>query len=54
MKKIVLLLIWYGKFRNYFEFWLKSIEYNPSIDFILITDQTNIINTPKNLSLIHI
>ncbi len=54
MKKIVLLLIWYGKFRNYFEFWLKSIEYNPSIDFILITDQTNIINTPKNLKIINI
>ena len=27
MKKIVLLLIWYGKFRNYFEFWLGTIKY---------------------------
>lgn len=40
MKKIVLIICWFGKFRNDFEFWLKSVEFNNTIDFLIFTDQT--------------
>lgn len=38
MKKILLIIPYFGKFPNYFELWLKSVEYNKSIDFLIITD----------------
>lgn len=38
MKKILLIIPYFGKFPDYFELWLKSVEYNKSIDFLIITD----------------
>lgn len=46
MKKIALIVPWFGPFRNDFYFWLKSVEYNPTVDFLFFTDQT--ISTPPN------
>lgn len=54
MKRIALIIIWIGKFKNYNDFWLKSIEKNPSVDFIVFTDQqTNTILPPPNLKIVH-
>lgn len=39
MTKIALVIPWFGMLKNYNDFWFKSIEFNPTIDFILITDQ---------------
>ena len=49
--KIALILPYFGKFRNDIDFWVKSVSYNPSIDFFLFTD-LNICNRPSNLKVI--
>lgn len=51
MKKIVLVIPYIGKFRPDFKFWLKSVKSNPTIDFILLTDN-NIIDVPDNVKVI--
>lgn len=48
MKKIALILPWFGNLRNDFYFWMKSVEFNASIDFLMFTDQ-QIIAPPTNL-----
>ena len=48
MKKIALVIPYVGNLRNDFPFWMKSIEYNPSIDFLMFTD-CDIIGCPRNL-----
>ena len=40
MKKIVFIIPWFGPFRKDFSFWLKSVEHNPSVDFLMPTDQS--------------
>lgn len=52
MKKVVLIIPYFGKFRSDFDFWLKSVSDNPSIDFLLITDN-EVRNPPKNLIVVN-
>lgn len=40
MNKIVLITCWYGKYPWYLPYYLHSCSFNPSIDFIIITDNT--------------
>lgn len=51
MKKIALVIPWFGKLKNYNSFWFKSIEYNPTVDFFLITDQ-NVGGITPNLTVV--
>ena len=37
--KITIIVAYFGKFPNYFPLWLKSCSKNPTIDFIVVTDQ---------------
>lgn len=37
--KIGIVVAYFGKFPNYFPLWLKSCGSNPTIDFIIVTDQ---------------
>ena len=39
MKRIAFVIPWFGNFRNDFPFWMKSVEFNPTIDFLFFTDQ---------------
>lgn len=39
MFRICVLTIYFGKFPSYFNLWLESCRRNPSIDFLIITDQ---------------
>lgn len=39
MKKIALVIPYFGKFNNYFHFWLESAKRNETIDFHIYTDQ---------------
>ena len=50
MMKIVLIIPFFGKFRPDFKYWLKSVEYNSTIDFLLITDQN--VEVPNNVRII--
>ena len=39
MKKIVIIGVYFGKFPQNYDLWLKSCEFNPTIDFKVVTDQ---------------
>lgn len=39
MKSICICSVYIGKLPNKFVFWMNSIRNNPSIDFVLFTDQ---------------
>lgn len=39
MRSILVIHIWIGKLPNYFHIWRRSCENNPTIDFLLCTDQ---------------
>lgn len=52
MKKICFIIPWFGSFREDFYFWLKSVEHNPTIDFLLPTDQELAIYPPPNVKVI--
>lgn len=51
MKKIIFINPWFGPLRDDFYFWLKSVEHNPSVDFLMPTDQ-DIITPPNNVKVI--
>lgn len=51
MQSIVLIIPYFGPFKGYLDFWLKSVEKNPTINFLLITDQKNIV-VPSNVEVI--
>lgn len=48
MHTIGIIHCYFGKLPNYFGLWLLSVEYNPTIDFLLYTDQ-NLDRIPANL-----
>ncbi|GAB2827966.1 DUF6625 family protein [Ferruginibacter profundus] len=49
-EKIAILTCWYGSYPWYFPYFIHSCKYNASIDFIIITDNTEpIIDKPKNV-----
>jgi hypothetical protein len=49
MKKIAFVIVWCGAFPAYFPLWLKSCENNPTIDFLLFTDQKQELALPSNV-----
>jgi len=52
MKKIIFILPYFGQFPPYFDLWLKSAEYNKSIDFLIITDNKKMCyDIPSNVSI---
>lgn len=52
MNTICTISIYYGKFNNYFRLWLKSCEFNPTIDFLIITDINYDERIPENVKFI--
>ena len=49
LKKIVFILPYFGKFNNYFDLFLKSCEYNESINWLIFTDDYKEYNYPANV-----
>lgn len=48
MKKICIINVYFGKYPNYFHLWLHSAKMNPTIDFLLVTDQ-QLQDLPENV-----
>lgn len=46
--KICIIGVYFGTLRKDFSIWLKTCEYNPTIDFLIVTDN-NLINLPSNV-----
>lgn len=53
MNSICLVIPYFGHFPDYFSLWLKSVGENPSIDFLLLTDN-ELNEVPQNVNLVHI
>ena len=49
MKRIAFIIPYFGKFNSYFELFLKSCEYNSTVDFLLFTDNKEKYNYPANV-----
>lgn len=52
--KIVLILPYFGQFNNYFPLYLESCRSNPTIDWIIFTDDKHVFNYPPNVRVIYI
>jgi hypothetical protein len=52
MKKIALINCYMGEFPWFFKFFLKSCEFNPTIDFFIFTDNILGDNIPENVKII--
>ncbi|MEO6979678.1 MAG: DUF6625 family protein [Mucilaginibacter sp.] len=54
LKSIALVTCYFGKFPWYFDFFVHSCKFNPSVDFFVITDdKTYLKPTPENVKLIY-
>lgn len=53
MKSIALIILWYGPFHNYFKLWMRSAEFNRTVDFYIITDNYSPEQCPENIKFIH-
>lgn len=51
--RVCIVSAYFGSLPNTFPLFLKSIEYNPSIDFLIVTDQNNIVHNLKNLRVVN-
>lgn len=54
MKSIVYIVPYFGKLPNLFGLWLKSCEYNPTIDWLLYIDDQSVYNYPPNVKVQYI
>jgi hypothetical protein len=53
-KKIAILTCWYGPYPWYFPYFIDSCRYNPTVDFIIITENTDsIFNKSDNVTIIN-
>lgn len=53
MKSIVFISCYFGHFPWYFPYFLRSCEYNPSVSFIIITDNEAPADLPANVSFVN-
>jgi hypothetical protein len=49
MKKCILICLYFGKFKKYFNIFLKSCSTNPEYDWLIITDDRTAYNYPANV-----
>jgi hypothetical protein len=53
-KSILLILPYFGHFNNYFNLWLVSVKFNPTIDWLIFTDDKTNYDYPPNVTVRHI
>lgn len=54
MKSIAVLTCWYGAYPWYFPYFIHSCSFNPTIDFVIITENIETItNKPQNVKIIY-
>lgn len=49
MKRICIINCWFGPYHNYFGLWMKSVAWNPTIDFLIVGDTPLPDGAPSNL-----
>ena len=53
MKKILYIIPYFGKFPTLFPLWLESCRYNPTINWIIFTDDKTVYDYPDNIKVIY-
>lgn len=53
MKKCCFIIPYFGKLPNYFELFCKSCQYNPSFNWLIITDDYSKYNIPQNMHIVY-
>ena len=53
MKSIAFIVPYFGRFPINYQLWLESCRRNPSIDFLIFTDDCTKYEYPKNVKLFH-
>lgn len=53
MKKIIFIIPYFGKFPSYFPIWLLSCKYNPTINWLIFTDDKSTYEYPENVKVIY-
>ena len=53
MKKICMIIPYFGAFPNYFNLWLNSCKYNETINFLIFTDDKTKYDFPNNVNVIY-
>lgn len=53
MKKIIIFIPYYGKLKNYFQFFLESVKVNSTINWLLMTDDKTKYSYPDNMQVIY-
>lgn len=52
MQSIRIITMYFGKFNNFVPFWMKSVEQNKTVDFVLVTDN-KVPSPPKNMTVVN-
>lgn len=52
MQSIKIITMYFGKFNNFVPFWMKSVEQNKTVDFVLVTDN-KVPSPPKNMTVVN-
>ena len=53
MKSILLITCYFGKLPNFFNFYLKSVGYNSTVNFLLVTDDKSKYDYPENVKVLY-
>ena len=53
MKKIALVIPYFGTLPGYFPLWLMSCRYNPEMDFLIFTDDRRPFDWPENVKTVY-
>ena len=53
MKTINIIIPYFGSFPNYFQLFLNSCSYNTTVDWTIITDNTQLYYYPQNVKVVH-
>ena len=50
---ILLIIPYFGKFHSYFQLWLQSCKYNPTINWLILTDDETAYDYPTNVKVVY-
>ena len=50
---IILIIPYFGRFHHYFQLWLQSCKYNPTINWLILTDDKTAYDFPTNVKVVY-
>lgn len=53
MKKICLVVLYFGELPNYFKIWLETCKFNKDVNFLLVTDDRHEYDYPNNVKVLY-